>query len=74
MTYFDPGLPRFSSTRGHFRPVSALLGLIDTPFDARARRIRSRIAALRRLSDEDLARMGLARADIARHVLMNRDL
>ncbi|ETX14328.1 hypothetical protein OCH239_03270 [Roseivivax halodurans JCM 10272] len=44
--------------------------LFDTPFDLRSRRIRSRIAELRALSDEELSACGITRAEIVRHVLM----
>ena len=53
-----------------FQPIAALRGLLDTPFDTRARAIRARTAELRSMSDEELSRLGIARRDILRHALL----
>ncbi|SLN39270.1 hypothetical protein ROJ8625_01835 [Roseivivax jejudonensis] len=71
MAFFDtvfssPRLPRLPA----LRPLDRFKTVMDTPFDARARTIRARIAHLRACDDAELAARGLSRADIVRHVLM----
>ncbi|SFE21425.1 hypothetical protein [Roseivivax sediminis] len=68
MAFFDTSLP------ADRRPLPGLglRGLLDTPFDRRSRDIARRAADLRRLSDDELAELGLTRGDILRHVLLSR--
>ena len=56
-----------------FHPGRVMLRwLFDTPFDRRTRDIARDVAALRALSDDELAARGIARRDILRHVLTVR--
>ena len=43
-------------------------GLLETEFDRRSRRLSQRVAALRGMSDDDLARLGLTRDQIIPYV------
>ena len=51
---------------------ASLTGLFETPFDRRAKRLASRVAELRALSDEDLRARGLTRDEILGHVFKGR--
>ncbi|EPX78866.1 hypothetical protein [Salipiger mucosus] len=46
--------------------------LLDTPFDARQRRLARRVAELRGMTDAQLARRGLTRDEIIPHVFGTR--
>ena len=59
----------FIPARGLRRRLAGrVAALLETPFDRRYRRRTARIAALRALSDTELATRGIARADILFHV------
>ena len=68
MTTFDAFGPDAleSPAPGVFRAV------FDTPFARRSRVLHRRIAALRALSDADLADLGLVRTDIVAAVLLGK--
>lgn len=50
------------------RLMSAVSSFWDTPFEQRSRRISEQVAALRALSDVELAARGLRRDEILQHV------
>ncbi|MFY0622056.1 MAG: hypothetical protein JXQ89_10205 [Pelagimonas sp.] len=54
------------------RLMSQLTSLIETPFDRRQRRIAQRIATLRAMTDDQLARRGVRRDDIIKYVFRSR--
>ncbi|MBS0124522.1 hypothetical protein [Thetidibacter halocola] len=68
MAYFDTDL---SLTGKGVRDL--LARLFETPFDRRQRRLAARVAALRALSDADLAARGLRRDEILFHVFSGRE-
>lgn len=67
MAYFDSN---FVSTRTSLR--QRLARFLETPFDRRYRQRTARIAALRALTDAELAARGIAREDILLHVFAGK--
>ncbi|WP_417208001.1 hypothetical protein [Antarctobacter sp.] len=67
MAYLDSS---FVSNRASLRQRVARF--FETPFDRRYRQRTARIAALRALSDADLAARGIAREDILLHVFAGK--
>lgn len=61
----------FSARLPH--PVQALRRFLDTPFDARQREIRQRVAEMRALTDAELAERGVRRREILAYVLRKMD-
>lgn len=67
MAYFDHGMTSSRETL-----LTRMRRMFETPFDRRARSLRSEVEALRAASDEDLAAMGIRREDILFHVFSSR--
>lgn len=65
MTCIDHRTPSFSVSRRIAR-------IFETPFARRQRQLAERIASLRALTDEELARLGLQRDEILAHVFRAR--
>ncbi|MCC1494575.1 hypothetical protein [Cognatishimia sp. F0-27] len=65
MAFYDPS---FAPTRPTLR--ARIARLFETEFDRKARRLSDEVAALRALSDDALARRGIARDDILFHVFV----
>ena len=67
MAYFDQN---FTTARpGIFARVARLF---ETPFDRRSRQLAAEVAALRDLTDAELARRGIARDQILYHVFQTK--
>lgn len=63
MAYFDQ-----SFTKDHRGLAARIKTLFETPFDQRNRQLTAEVAALRALSDDELAARGIVRDQILFHV------